>query len=424
MSKKKKLIPELRFPEFKNEGEWNVKRLVDIGNIKQGFGFPISYQGNKNGKFPFIKVSDISNAVQKGKLEIDEAVNYISSNDVVELKVKTIPIGTTVFAKIGEAIRLNRRAITCCESLIDNNVAGVKSIDGKTTDRFVYYILSKIDLLEYSGGAIPSVNKTTLENIPIIIPISLKEQKKIASCLSSLDEVIAAYNQKLDLLKVHKNGLMQNLFPIEGEKVPKYRFPEFKKDGEWKKMTLGEISKITSGGTPNRSKSQYWNGDIPWISTTLIDFNIINEANEYITEVGLQNSSAKIFPKGTILMAMYGQGKTRGKVGVLGIDAATNQACAAILLKKEYSTDYVFQYLAAHYDEIRELSNKGGQENLSGGLIENIQLSISTNLKEQQKIASCLSTLDELITAQTEKIEQLKLHKKGLMQGLFPKIIE
>lgn len=118
-------------------------------------------------------------------------------------------------------------------------------------------------------------------------------------------------------------------------------------------------------------------------------------------------------------MAMYGQGKTRGKVAILGIEAATNQACAAILVKDDFDISFVFQSLAGRYQQIRELSNQGGQENLSGGLIEAIPIAYP-ELEEQQKIASVLSSLDALLTAQAQKIDALKAHKRGLMQALFP----
>jgi type I restriction enzyme, S subunit len=394
---KKKLIPELRFPEFKNEGEWEIKTIGDVANSESS-SMALNKLNLKPTGYPVYGA--------------DSIVGYI---DEFQHKEKYISI-----VKDGSGVgRLN---LCQSNSSILGTLTSLKSKNNKRYDLdWLYYLLNTVDFSVYVKGAgIPHIYYSDFKNQNVPFPTP-KEQQKIASCLSSLDEVITAHNQKLDLLKGHKKGLMQNLFPQEGEKVPKYRFPEFKKDGAWKIMTLGKISKITSGGTPNRSEDNYWNGDIPWISTTLIDFNTINGANEYITEVGLLNSSAKIFPKGTILMAMYGQGKTRGKVGVLGIDAATNQACAAILLKEGYSTDYIFQYLAAHYDDIRELSNKGGQENLSGGLIEFIPLSIPSP-KEQQKIASCLSSLDDIISTLVDKIEQLKQHKKGLMQGLFPKI--
>jgi len=402
MSKERKTIPKLRFPEFLKEGGWKIKSINDVCDILNNVRKPISSTERNKGPYPYYGASGI----------IDFIDDYIFDEKLLlvgEDGAKWGAYENTAFLVKGK-YWVNNHAHVLKPKLVN--------------DKLLESYLVKLDLHPYiTGAAPPKLTLGKLKEIPVPVPDNPHEQQKIASCLSSIDEVIADHIQKLELLKNHKKGLMQNLFPEEGEKAPKFRFKEFKKDGDWEKKKLVEIGKITSGGTPNRSNSEFWNGDIPWISTTLVDFNTINEANEYITEIGLQNSSAKIFPKNTILMAMYGQGKTRGKVAILGIEAATNQACAAIILKDKYNTDFVFQYLAANYDEIRKMSNSGGQENLSGGLIEIIPIPLPKNPKEQQKIASCLSSLDTLIREHTEKIEQLKLHKKGLMQGLFPKII-
>ncbi|MCL1654952.1 restriction endonuclease subunit S, partial [Elizabethkingia miricola] len=182
--------------------------------------------------------------------------------------------------------------------------------------------------------------------------------------------------------------------------VPPLRFPGF--EGEWKTKKLGEVSSVSSGGTPSRANPLYWNGDIPWISTTLIDFNFIEKSEEYITQEGLENSSAKLFPIGTLLMAMYGQGKTRGKVAILNIEATTNQACGAIITNKEVVNPFfAFQNLVKRYDEIRDLSNQGSQENLSGGIIKRIEITFP-KLLEQIKIASFLSLIDERIQTQNK----------------------
>jgi type I restriction enzyme S subunit len=200
-------------------------------------------------------------------------------------------------------------------------------------------------------------------------------------------------------------------------KVPKLRFPEF--EGEWEEKKLGEISEISSGGTPSRTNPSYWNGSINWVSTTLIDFNKITETDEKITEEGLKNSSAKIFPKGTLLMAMYGQGKTRGKISILGIDAATNQACGAIMPNKAILNNiFLFQNLAKRYDEIRDLSNQGGQENLSGGIIKGIEVSFPS-LPEQTKIANFLTAVDDKLSSLKKKKQLLEQYKKGVMQQIF-----
>lgn len=267
------------------------------------------------------------------------------------------------------------------------------------------------------------VNNADVLKGDICVP-ELPEQQKIAECLSSVDELMAAQARKLDAIKTHKKGLMQQLFPREGETQPRLRFPEFQNAGDWNSGTLGSIFDTSSGGTPDRAKEGYWNGAIPWITTSLVSFNIITEADEFITDAGLRNSSAKLFPEQTTLIAMYGQGKTRGQVAMLGIKAATNQACAAILPRKDIDPRYVFLNLGSRYEELRSLANPGGQENLSQGLIQGLQFSYPKDKAEQQRIADCLTSLDDLIAAQTQKLDVLKTHKQGLMQQLFPSPVE
>jgi type I restriction enzyme S subunit len=160
--------------------------------------------------------------------------------------------------------------------------------------------------------------------------------------------------------------------------------------------------------------------EIPWITTSDVNFQVITSAEEFLTSEGLRNSSAKLFPKGTVLMAMYGQGKTRGQVALLGIEAATNQACAAILPRKGVDPYFAFLNLAGRYDEIRGLSNSGGQENLSQGLVREIRFSFPSDEAEQRKVTDCLRCLDALISAGIQYLEVLKTHKKGLSQQLFP----
>jgi type I restriction enzyme S subunit len=186
----------------------------------------------------------------------------------------------------------------------------------------------------------------------------------------------------------------------------------------WKKSTVGTIAKVTSGGTPSRKNDSYWNGSIPWVTTSEVKFGVITDTEQKITQQGLDNSSAKLFPKDTILMAMYGQGKTRGQVAKLGIEASTNQACAALLLNKGHDVDYYYQYLTSQYENIRELANSGGQQNLSAGIIKDILVPIPP-LSEQRKIAQILSIWDKAITTTEKLIDASKQQKKALMQQLL-----
>ena len=208
-----KMVPALRFPEFQNAGEWTKGPLSRIGDVLQGYGFPEKYQGKSLGKYPFYKVSDISKAFQTGCNFISKAVNYIDDEELDILKIKTTPPGTTIFARIGEAIRLNRRIVTTQECIIDNNTVGVKAIPENAIDLFVYYILLQVDLIDFAGGVVPAVTKSAIENIPIYCPPTKSEQKKIVDCLSSVDNLIIAQTNRLEALRNHKKGLMQQLFP-------------------------------------------------------------------------------------------------------------------------------------------------------------------------------------------------------------------
>lgn len=195
----------------------------------------------------------------------------------------------------------------------------------------------------------------------------------------------------------------------------------------WKEVKLGDVAKVTSGGTPLRSVAEYWNGNVPWVKTAQIQNSHIalSQVDEYITELGVSESSAKIIPAGTLLMAMYGQGKTRGQVAILDFPAAINQACAAFNLDKtQVVRDYLYQYFLFSYEDLRAVSNSGGQQNLSADLIKKFAVTLPP-LEEQKKIAETLSVWDsaiekmEKLIEQKEKSLEVHLYKcyKNLLNG-------
>ena len=186
----------------------------------------------------------------------------------------------------------------------------------------------------------------------------------------------------------------------------------------WKKVTLGDVARITSGGTPDRSEPRYWGGDIPWVTTGEIQFNTITDTAEKITAAGLQNSSAKLFPAGTLLMAMYGQGKTRGQIAKLGVEAATNQACAAIRVDESCDVEYVYQVLASQYDAIRKLGNAGTQQNLNAGLVCEIGVPLP-HRRDQERIACVARSWDCAIDAAERLLANSRRQKQALMHRLL-----
>lgn len=406
--KKRQVTPKLRFPKFRDASEWEYfygsEIFEQINNTDHDGNLPVLAITQEHGAIPRDTI-DYHVSVTKESLK---SYKIVEAGDFI-ISLRTFQGGI----EYSEHYGICSPAYVILRKKADVSEAYFKQY--LKTERFIRQLQRNLEGLR--DGKMVSYKQFS----ELLLPVpSIDEQQKIADCLFSLDDLIAAQNKKLDALKAHKKGLLQQLFPAEGETLPRLRFAEFQGARGWIDCSLGDISTITSGGTPSRSNIDLWNGNIPWVTTTLIDFNTIYNTSEYISELGLKESSAKLFPKNTILMAMYGQGKTRGKVAVLGIEAATNQACAAIFLNKEVQTNFVFQQLTGRYDEIRELSNIGGQDNLSATLIKTIPISYPTDKREQQRIADCLSSLDTLITAQTGKLDALKAHKKGLMQQLFP----
>lgn len=188
---------------------------------------------------------------------------------------------------------------------------------------------------------------------------------------------------------------------------------------DWEIKRIEDLALVGAGGTPSRTISDYWNGAIPWITTSQIDFGPISDADEFITEAGLNNSATKLLPVGTLLLALYGQGKTRGKVGVLNFEATTNQACASISIKADISHDFLLHFLISRYDAIRNSSNSGSQENLNSKIVKNISVALPTTKAEQKAIAEALSDADALI----EALEQLVVKKRQLKQGAMQELL-
>ena len=418
------LVPKLRFTEFRDSEGWKGVPLYElISALDAGVSVNSGDRPATGNEIGVLKTSSVTNGI------FEPQENKVVFDEVERGRVKEPVQGGTIVIS-----RMNTPALVGANAYVETSLENIYLPDRLwaakpkpgTSMRFVAAILGSdkgraalTKLAKGSSGSMKNITKPDVLAFLIEAP-SPAEQQKIADCLSSLDELIAAQVRKVDALKTHKKGLMLQLFPREGEIQPGLRFPEFRDAPDWENGSLGSIFETTSGGTPSRTEASYWDGDIPWITTSLVNFGVINGAEEFITKNGLNNSSAKLLPKGTVLIAMYGQGKTRGQVALLGVEATTNQACAAIRPKQGINPYFVFLNLAGRYDEFRSLSNSGGQENLSQGLIRDFPFAYPLDEDEQKRIANCLSCLDDLITAQTQELETLKTHKKGLMQQLFP----
>ena len=239
-----------------------------------------------------------------------------------------------------------------------------------------------------SGNSSNKLDQNHFLNQTILVP-PISEQKEIGAILERTTNLITLHQRKLEHLKLKKKSLLQKLFPKEGEVYPELRFPGFTEP--WEQRKLGEVVKSYSGGTPIASNKEYYGGDIPFIRSAEIN----SDTTElYITQKGLDNSSAKIVEKGTILYAMYGA--TSGEVGISKINGAINQAILA-MIPLDYDGEIISQYLRKNKESIIGKYLQGGQGNLSANII--LELSIQLpGLEESNQIAYFLESVDNVIT--------------------------
>jgi type I restriction enzyme S subunit len=406
MNKDNKLVPRLRFPEFLNMGEWVECSIDSIGNVVTG-GTPSKEEKEFwDGNFVWITAQDfkekyIFNSVLKLTQKGKDKSRVIPKNSVLVTCIASI--GLNAINKVECATNQQINTIVC---------------NAENHYEFVYYAISQnINKLKNLAGqtAVPIINKSVFEKFTIHKPKSSDEQQKIASCLSSLDELISAHTQKLDALKEHKKGLMQLLFPAEGETVPKLRFKEFENDGVWVEKNIASIGHVVTGGTPSKDDKEFWDGDFVWITAQDFKDKYIFNSVLKLTQKGKNKS--RIIPKDSVLVTCIA---SIGLNAINKVECATNQQINAIVCNEDNFFEFV--YYAIEFDKIR-LKSLAGQTAvpiINKTIFEGFEMKIPKKKEEQQKIASCLSFLDDEITAQMQKIEGLKEHKRGLMQGLFP----
>lgn len=378
-------MPKLRFPEFENDGNWKEKlfrQLFEFGNGKD-------YKHLSNGDIPVYGTG--------GKM--------LSVND---------------YLYDGESVCIGRKGT------IDNPIF----LTGKfwTVDtlfythsfvncipKFIYYVFQNINWYDYNeAGGVPSLSKTTISKIKVLIPPRIEEQKKIASCLSSIDGVITVESHRLDVLKEHKKGLLQNLLPQEGETAPKFRFKEFVNSGDWVETTLTQVADYENGKAHEQDIAD--------------DGKFIVVNSKFISQDGevkkFTNTAFCPATKGDVLMVLSDipKGKAIAKCFLVEEDNryTVNQRICRLIPRNLNSK--ILYYLLNRNPYFLAFDDGVKQTNLRKEDVLNCPLLIPSDPKEQQKIADTLSSLDELINTQNEKIESLKLHKKGLLQGLFPTI--
>ncbi|TAK37957.1 MAG: restriction endonuclease subunit S [Lysobacteraceae bacterium] len=410
----KMVTPRLRFPEFRDAGAWTSAALGTITCL-------VTERVGSTECVPYTVTSGLGLVSQQEKLGRTIAGQSLKNYLVLQQEdfaynksaTKAYPQGYIARYDGSDRAAVPNSIFTCFR-IKDGDVHPIFLENLFVSNLHGDWLRGRIAVGARAHGSL-NVSDNDLMALPIPLPpveCRREEQQKIADCLTSLDEVIAAQGRKVEALKAHKRGLMQQLFPHEGETRPRLRFPEFRNAPEWRATSVGAWSKSFSGGTPATTRSDYYGGAIPFIRSAEIESEKIELS---LTETGLKASSAKLVERGDVLLALYGANS--GDVALARTSGAINQAILCI--RPHGSRPFLYHYLTALQPWLVATYLQGGQGNLSGEIVKSVGILVPSN-EEQQRVAVCLTSLDARINAETDRLASLKTHKQGLMQQLFP----
>ena len=369
-------VPTLRFPEFK--GEWAYKKLGDLcSEFKSGKNIK-SAEILEDGIFPVFGGNGLRGFTHK--------YNYN---------------GEYVIVGRQGALCGNIRLVEGKCYMTEHAIVIQGSEDNNT--KFLLYLLDKLNLGQYSDqSAQPGLAVNKLQKIKVTIP-NLSEQNKIASFLFLLDQRIKTQSKIIEDLKLLKNELLKKVFFQE------LRLPEFNEN--WKIVTLSDVGTFFSGGTPSTSIGQYYNGNIPFIKSGEIN---ADNTEQFISEEGLRNSSAKMVEIGDLIYALYGA--TSGEVGISKIKGAINQA--VLCIRTNLNSIFLLNFLMFKKEEILRTYLQGGQGNLSAEIIKSLKIPVPVHA-EQTKLSHLFSAFDKKIELETNVMTKFKQQKQYLLANLF-----
>ncbi|GIV84773.1 MAG: hypothetical protein KatS3mg052_1780 [Candidatus Roseilinea sp.] len=379
--------------------DWRVVRLGEVAEKPQ-YGFTASARREAVGP-KMLRITDIQN----GSVNWDN-VPYCECPKEEILRYLLRP-GDILFARTGSVGKAFLVSYLPEPAIFASYLIRFRVNTALLDPQFAYLFMQSTaywsQIASQTHGAVqPNVNATQLRSLFIPLP-PLAEQRAIAHVLRTVQRAQEASERVIAALKELKKSLMRHLFtygpvPVGATHASPRRETQLGPlPAHWQVVRLGEVAETKSGGTPDRKRDEFFGGRIPWIKSGELRDAAIEFTEESLTESGLLNSSARIFPKGTLLMAMYGA--TTGKVGLLKINAATNQAVCAIFPHNEMSSEYLFYMFIYRRDELLTERYGGAQPNISQTILKHFLIPLPP-LPEQQEIARILQAVDRRIEAE------------------------
>ena len=422
--KKKSLVPRLRFPEFREAGAWEEKKIEDYFSVRSSKR--VLQKDWKTHGVPFYRTRELVSLYNNEPFsseifiseelfsEIAKKYGFPSEGDFLVSGVGTLGICYQVKAKDKFYFK-------------DGNVLWYKQ-NGGIVSSFFYYCFHSDQIQNQILGqaSISTVGTYTIQNAKVtkfLCPTVEKEQQKIAHCLSSLDEVMGLQAKKVQALKQHKKGLMQQLFPAEGETTPRLRFPEFREAGAWE---VKELIKLAGRGTERNQK-----GKIKRVLTNSAEHGVLDQREYFDKDIAIQGNLENYFVVDQGDFVYNPRISSFAPVGPISrndVGKGVMSPLYTVFSFRQSDTDFFAHYFnsSAWHSYMRKVGSTGARHDrmaISNSDFLAMPLSVP-NPKEQQKIAHCLSSLDEVIGLESHKLDALKTHKKGLMQQLFPSLDE
>ena len=398
---------------------WKIGRVDSAFDIQQGKQVS---KKNRDGEHqrPFLRTKNVF----WNRLELTDLDQmHFSEAEQSRLELHANDLLVCEGGSIGRTALWNNEVEGC---LYQNHLHRLRAKGNKVYPQYgVYWLLYAFNVAKLYFGrgnvtTIPNLSQSKLAELPMAFP-PLPEQKKIAHILSTVQRAIEAQERIIQTTTELKNALMHKLFTEGLRNEPQKQTEIGPVPESWEVCKVGDVSKIQSGGTPTRDVPENWSGGtIPWVKTGEINYCVINDTEEKITQTGLANSAARLFPVGTLLMAMYGQGITRARVGLLRIEAATNQACASITPtdEKQISSVFLYYFFEYHYEDLRTLGHGANQRNMNAALIRSFPL-MFPKPDEQAAVVAVFESLDEKRVHHERKKTQLQDLFRTLLHELM-----
>ena len=419
MTQTSDLEPDLNISELDPlPKEWRIVRLGKVSILKLG-RTPKRANSNywKNGIIPWVSISDLNNGVVRTTKEM---VSRKAFQDVFRGKI--VPEGTLLMSF---KLTIGKVAILGIEATHNEAIVNITPISTETLIDFLFYMLQSIDYDTYLDSYVKgkTLNKEKLNALPIPMP-PLLEQRGIAHVLQTVQRAREATEAVIAAAKKLKRSLMRHLFtygpvPVDQTDQVKLKDSEIGPVPEkWEIVRLEDICYISTGTTPSTKRTDYYSGSIPFIKTAEITNNIINKASNHINQQAVEDYSLKIYKPGTVFLAMYGQGKTRGQTSLLNIEATTTQNTAALIPQTNLNSKYLWIYLMSQYERLRHSGDHGQISHLNLGYVKEIRIPLPSTT-EQSKIASVLSTVDRKIETEQARKAALDNLFKSLLANLM-----